>query len=181
MSNVLSEEKKAQIVALGRLGWTLRRIQRAELCSANIPSEHQHIDSVRDRDMRSWASMPASARCSLSLAHFLRIFRQVLVDLSRFVFLFSRPRVALAAENLFLRKQLALFQERKLRPRRADDSTRWMMATLSRMFQWRDALVNVKPALHADPPHPTSPTSSAIEPDFYSWRRRSGAMPGEPA
>jgi hypothetical protein len=95
--------------------------------------------------MRSWASVPASARSSLSLAHFFRIFRQVLVDLSRFVFLFSRPRVALAAENLFLRKQLTLFQERKVRPRRADDSTRWMMATLSRMFQWRDALVNVKP------------------------------------
>jgi putative transposase len=89
--------------------------------------------------------MPASARCSLSLAHFLRTFRQVLVDLGQLMFLFSRTRVALAAENLFLRKQLALFQERELRPRRADDSTRWMMATLSRMFQWRDALVNVKP------------------------------------
>ena len=89
--------------------------------------------------------MPASARCFLSLAHFFRTFRQVLVDLGRFMFLFSRSRVALAAENLFLRKQLALFQERKVRPRRADDSTRWMMATLSRMFQWRDALVNVKP------------------------------------
>ncbi len=89
--------------------------------------------------------MRAAARCSLSLAHFFRTFRQVLVDLGRFVFLFSRPCVALAAENLFLRKQLALFQERKLRPRRADDATRWMMATLSRMFPWRDALVNVKP------------------------------------
>jgi len=29
MSNVLSEEKKQQVIALGRLGWTLRRIQRA--------------------------------------------------------------------------------------------------------------------------------------------------------
>ncbi|HXJ14963.1 MAG TPA: integrase core domain-containing protein [Candidatus Limnocylindrales bacterium] len=44
-----------------------------------------------------------------------------------------------------MRKQLALFQERKVKPRRADDSTRWMMVTLSRMFHWRDALVNVKP------------------------------------
>jgi putative transposase len=31
------------------------------------------------------------------------------------------------------------------RKRRADDSTRWMMAALSRVFLWRDALVNVKP------------------------------------
>jgi hypothetical protein len=89
--------------------------------------------------------MPASGRCSLSLAHFFRTFRHALIDLGRCMFLFSRSRVALAAENLFLRKQLALFQERKVRPRRADDSTRWMMATLSQMFQWRDALVNVKP------------------------------------
>ena len=29
MSNVLSEEKKQQVVALGRLGWSLRRIERA--------------------------------------------------------------------------------------------------------------------------------------------------------
>jgi hypothetical protein len=81
----------------------------------------------------------------VSLAHFFRTFRQVLLDLGQLMFLFSRPRVAVAAENLFLRKQLALFQERKVRPRRADDSTRWRMATLSQMFQWCDALVNVKP------------------------------------
>jgi transposase len=29
MANVLSDEKKQQVIALGRLGWTLRRIQRA--------------------------------------------------------------------------------------------------------------------------------------------------------
>jgi hypothetical protein len=38
-----------------------------------------------------------------------------------------------------------LFQERKIKPRRADDATRWMMATLSRMFPWRDALWSAKP------------------------------------
>src|SRR5262249_4635715 len=56
-----------------------------------------------------------------------------------------RSRRALAAENLFLRKQLALFQERKLRPRRADDSTRLVMVILGRMFSWRDAPADVKP------------------------------------
>src|SRR5437762_1624970 len=29
MSNVLSETKKQQVIALGRLGWTLRRIEQA--------------------------------------------------------------------------------------------------------------------------------------------------------
>src|SRR6202163_48673 len=67
------------------------------------------------------------------------------LTLVRLASLTAHSRSALAAENLFLRKQLALFHERKVKPRRADDSTRWMMATLSRMFQWHDALVNVKP------------------------------------
>jgi len=66
------------------------------------------------------------------------------IDLIRLAILAVHSRRALAAENLFLRKQLALFQERQVKPRRANDSTRWMMATLSRMFPWRDALVNVK-------------------------------------
>jgi transposase InsO family protein len=52
----------------------------------------------------------------------------------------------LAAENLFLRKQLALFQEREIKPRRADDATRAAMVWLSRAFSWREALVVVKPA-----------------------------------
>ncbi len=29
MSNVLSEEKKQQVIALGKLGWSLRRIEQA--------------------------------------------------------------------------------------------------------------------------------------------------------
>jgi putative transposase len=52
---------------------------------------------------------------------------------------------SLAAENLFLRKQLALFQEREIKPRRADDATRAAMVWLSKAFDWREALVVVKP------------------------------------
>ena len=71
-------------------------------------------------------------------------FSAVAFDLVVLVALAARPRAALVAENLFLRKQLALFQERKVRPRRADASTRWMLAALSQWFAWRDALVNVQ-------------------------------------
>src|SRR6516162_8494923 len=80
-----------------------------------------------------------------AIKHCLLTTAVIVLDLGRLVFLAARSHRALAAENLFLRKQLALFQERKVRPRRANDSTRWIMATLSRMFPWRDALVNVKP------------------------------------
>src|ERR1700722_13858805 len=56
----------------------------------------------------------------------------------------SRP--ALLAEILFLRKQLALFQERKARPRRTTPTFRLAMVALARFFDWRGALVIVKPA-----------------------------------
>src|SRR5689334_14231241 len=56
-----------------------------------------------------------------------------------------RSRAQLAAENLFLRKQLALYQERKVRPRRADDATRIILIGLSRFLAWRQLLVIVKP------------------------------------
>jgi putative transposase len=80
----------------------------------------------------------------LAVVHCLRTLSLVAVDLIRLVALAARPRAALVAENLFLRKQLVLFQERKVRPRRADAATRWMMAALSQWFAWRDALVNVQ-------------------------------------
>ena len=75
-------------------------------------------------------------------AHCLRPLSLVAFDLVVLVALAARPRAALVAENLFLRKQLALFQERKVRPLRADAATRWMLAALSQWFAWRDALVN---------------------------------------
>ena len=79
------------------------------------------------------------------LQHCCATAAKVLRDLFVLALLALRSHRSLAAENLFLRKQLALFQERRLRPRRADDASRWIMATLSRWFCWRGALVNVQP------------------------------------
>jgi len=70
----------------------------------------------------------------------------VLYDAARFLILCLRPSPALAAENLFLRKQLAQYQERQVRPRRANDAMRQTMVWLSRFFDWRRALVIVQPA-----------------------------------
>ena len=43
-----------------------------------------------------------------------------------------RSRAQLAAENLFLKKQLALYPQRQVKPRRADDATRMALVALSR-------------------------------------------------
>jgi putative transposase len=58
----------------------------------------------------------------------------LLLDALRFIRLSLRPNSALAAENLFLRKQLALYLERKVKPRRASDATRLTLVLLSRRF-----------------------------------------------
>src|SRR5262252_5333952 len=79
------------------------------------------------------------------LTHSLRTLSSVARDLVHLLVLVSRSRRALASENLFLRKPLARFQERKLKPHRADDSTRLIMVILGRRFAWRDALVNPRP------------------------------------
>jgi putative transposase len=56
-----------------------------------------------------------------------------------------RSRVRLAAENLFLRKQLTLFQERKKKARPTTAADRFVLCRPAYLFDWRDALVIVKP------------------------------------
>jgi hypothetical protein len=56
-----------------------------------------------------------------------------------------RSRAQLSAENLFLRKQLALYMERRAKPRRADDATRITLVVLSWLIDWRRVLTVVKP------------------------------------
>ena len=56
-----------------------------------------------------------------------------------------RSHAQLAAENLFLRKPLALYLERQVKPRRADDATRIALVALSRLIDWRQLLTVVKP------------------------------------
>ena len=66
-------------------------------------------------------------------------------DLATFIWLMLRPRGALVAENLFWSKQLAMYQERKLKPRRLDTPFRVALVLLSKLFNWKDALVVVQP------------------------------------
>jgi putative transposase len=87
------------------------------------------------------------------LMHFIRHLGQcictllmLLGDSGRYLMYRWRAPAALAAENLFLRKQLALYQERQIKPRRATQATRMALAWLARWFDWRQALVVVQPA-----------------------------------
>ena len=66
-------------------------------------------------------------------------------DLLRFLFLGLRSRSSLAAENLFLRKQVGFYQARSIKPRRIFHPTRLIRLWLSRWFDWRSALTVVTP------------------------------------
>jgi putative transposase len=66
-------------------------------------------------------------------------------DWIHFLVVGLRSKTPLAAENLFLRKQLAFYQERGMKPRRLDDPTRLALVWLSRQFDWRSALTVVTP------------------------------------
>lgn len=84
------------------------------------------------------------AAISVKLA--LAAISVLFLDLLRYVYLGLRSDTVLAAENLFLRKQLALYQERHVRPRRIDAATRIALVLLSQRFKWRPSLVIGQPA-----------------------------------
>ena len=71
---------------------------------------------------------------------------RVLLDVLRFGALFFRSSKSIRAENLVLRKQIARFVERGIKPRRVDHATRVSLALFTRFFDWRDTVVNVRPA-----------------------------------
>jgi hypothetical protein len=80
-----------------------------------------------------------------SLSNMLLTMFDLLLDALRLIMVCLRPRRALAADNLFLRKQLALYLEHKAKPRRAKAATKLTLMLLSRLLAWREALPVVKP------------------------------------
>ncbi len=58
MANVLSDEKKQQVVALGRLGWPLRRIEEATGVRRETASAYLKAAGVPVRPPRGWGRRP---------------------------------------------------------------------------------------------------------------------------
>src|ERR1700757_1107839 len=63
----------------------------------------------------------------------------------QFLWLAVSSRAVLSAEVLFLRKQLAFYQEHQVQPRKLTDAARFSLVLWSQLFNWRAALVIVKP------------------------------------
>ncbi len=113
-----------------RLVPVLRKNYRLDLKDAKF------LPILESRSRRQGTTCIMSARPS---------WLKILDDLIQFLVLCLRSQTSLAAENLFLRKQLAFYEERKVKPRRADNPSRLTLVVLSRCFNWRSALTVVRP------------------------------------
>ena len=59
MANVLSEAKRQQVIALGRLGWSLRRIQRATGVRRETAATYLRAAGIAFRPPGKWGRAPA--------------------------------------------------------------------------------------------------------------------------
>src|SRR5215470_7257364 len=98
------------------------------------------------------------------------ILLTLLGDVVRFLRFCLRPPASLAAENLFLRKQLALYQERHVKPRRATNTTRLALVLLGRWCDWRQTLTIVQPATFTRWHRQGFPL-------FWRWKSQTGRPP----
>jgi len=78
--------------------------------------------------------------------HLVRSIAGVLADVVSLGVLFFRSSSSIRAENLVLRRQLAQYIERGIKPRRVDHPTRVCLAVFSRLCDWRTTVVNVRPS-----------------------------------
>lgn len=81
-----------------------------------------------------------------SLDSLLNLITDLVADGLFFFRLLFRSRTSLSVEVLFLRKQLAFYEEKQVQPRRLNDSARFSLILWSRLCNWRETLVIVKPA-----------------------------------
>jgi hypothetical protein len=131
---ILGEDTPGEDVFIGETSIAVRRIAPAQLAASRqwtqnwermLPVINAAIDSV-------------SAPLTQDIAAFIRQSRS-LMQIER--------EYALAAENLFLRRQLGLYTGRNVKARRPDRITRFALAYLSKFFNWRDALIIVRPRI----------------------------------
>ncbi len=106
-----------------------------------LPECHQRLITLaRHVIIRAMLSGLLAAARSLA-----RTLLSVVADAGRLLRLKLASSFGKEAKILFLEKQLALFKERLLKPCRAGNATRLSMLLLAKLFDWRDALLIVKP------------------------------------
>ena len=114
-----------------------------------------------------------------ALTHAAVTFCHLSQDSIRFFCILLKSRSALASENLFLRKQLALYQERNVPPKRATDATRLSLVLREKLFEWKGALrvVRMETFVSETSTSASGGISGGVKGD--SWRPPSRVPTGE--
>jgi hypothetical protein len=92
---------------------------------------------------------PAIGDCICQDAHTWPIARAIIdlpADVVWFGMLFFGSSSSIRAEHLVLRRQLARHIWRGVKPRRVDHATRVCLPLFTRLCDWRDGFVNVRPS-----------------------------------
>jgi len=71
MGNVLSREKREQVIALGRLGWSLRRIEHATGVRRETASDHLWSSGIVIRSPGSWGEKSLAKAATSVITGFL--------------------------------------------------------------------------------------------------------------
>jgi len=79
-----------------------------------------------------------------SCTSFFGFVLDLMGDGLRFLWLTVRSHSALSAEVLFLRKQLAFYEERERQPRRLTNSARLSLALWSQLFHWKSVWQRIR-------------------------------------
>ena len=79
-----------------------------------------------------------------SINSLLNLITDLIADGLLFFRLLFRARTSLSAEVLFLRKQLAFYEERQVQPRRLNDSARFSLILWSRSCNWKEAVLEME-------------------------------------
>src|SRR5437667_11734381 len=66
MTNILSDDKRKQVLALGRLGWTLRRIEQATGVRRETASAYLKAAGLAVRPPGRWGHRPAKPAIEVS-------------------------------------------------------------------------------------------------------------------
>src|SRR5439155_6688718 len=73
MANVLSEERKQQVLALGRLGWPLRRIEEETGIRRETASRYLKAAGISIRSPGGWGRRPPPKAAKEALTDFRRV------------------------------------------------------------------------------------------------------------
>jgi hypothetical protein len=130
------------------------RLLRRSLRTEHLPNRAEqhgglrlesHLCSANTNRVACLPTSDAITTGTVSSPHVLSTALALLADLLRLLRLMFRSRTQLAAENLFLRKQLACYIERQVRPRRTDNAARITLVLLSQFVEWRELMTIIRP------------------------------------